>query len=1260
MSLPGFESFLPSRLLGRLADCGDQPSEARFLGTVLFADISGYTRLTETLCGAGDEGLERLSRILNQSFSRYIGIVHTHGGEVASFGGDSLLAYWEGDATRARACAEALRGDELHLGLASGPVWAARLGGWFGGWELLVGGPAVREAFQCATRARKGEVVESESTKAQREPFDLLPVRAAATGRGSQPSPAQLPWHHSLVPRVVRERGLDSPAELRVVSCLFVRIDGLDESAPDALVRAQAAVFALRQAMTGRAGSAGRLVLDDKGLVFILVLGDPLNAHTDDAERAMRVGLAVERSLGRLGFACAMGFASGRAFCGVIGGELRRQYVVMGPPMNLAARLMEAANVGLMAAGPLPRVAGLSCAAVGQIQPKGFDRPVPAFRVSDEIPDVPAPLCGRSHEMAALHEALFLLRRGEGGVRLLTGDAGIGKSRLIRELLDVAAHAGVRAVVGHADAAETSSSYFAWRGAFRGLLGAPDEAHSDPVTLRALLLERLQRAGKDLALAPLLNAVLPVEIPETATTRLLQGPSRADATAELLLSLIEETPRPLLIVLEDCHWMDSASFRLLEMVATRLPGVLVVLSARPVQGRPELEALRAHARCRELVLEPLDRAAILELACARTGARQAAATLAAEIERQTEGNAFFIEEFLLYLRESSQLRVVDGLVELQGAARGGAGVPRLQGIVTSRLDSLPPASQALVKSASAIGQVFSARLLAAIHLHGAEGEIAAALEQLTRHRLVIPDESGAFFRFAHALVRNVAYELMLFEQRRTLHREIALRLESGEFSELAVGSALLCHHWSAADDDARTLKYADLAAGEALQLGACREAVGFLQRCQDLAARVAVPRLHQIRWRRQMSEACGRLGDLAGRRAHAEAALELADWRLARSRAVAMVGTFGRLGWRALRRRLPLPIGPDRSEEGRALALELARAHRQLSVAAYFAGDSPSIVRHASSALVQAERAGPSAELVGALAEIGACFGLAGFDPIARRYLDKAGRLAERVGDPAAVAWALVVRCLYLVGRGEWARARADADRCQPICESLGDHVNWANAQILRFWMHHYQGETAAARADAEALLARAERTHNQQQRAWSLRCLALCDLYGGSIEEATTHLETAVDVLSGSQDLNEVVPAWATLALCRWRRGDHPRALGLAHRALEATLERGRPTGHSTLEGCSAIVEVLSAAEDPRSSDARRLNARCLRILKVHAQVFPISRPRYLLWRGQQDWLLGKKGAALADWRRGLATAEALGMGLDVGLLQRRIQSST
>jgi hypothetical protein len=166
-------------------------------------------------------------------------------------------------------------------------------------------------------------------------------------------------------------------------------------------------------------------------------------------------------------------------------------------------------------------------------------------------------------------------------------------------------------------------------------------------------------------------------------------------------------------------------------------------------------------------------------------------------------------------------------------------------------------------------------------------------------------------------------------------------------------------------------------------------------------------------------------------------------------------------------------------------------------------------------------------------------------------------------------------------------RALADADHCQPVCESLGDHVNWANAQMLRFWIHHYQGQAAEARATAQALLARAERTGNLQQKAWSLRGLALCDLAAGTVEAATAHLEP------------RSMPCRAAPISTRWSppgppwpwpaggRATGPRALTLAHRALDTTVERGRPTGHSTLEGCSAIVEVLFARA--RGSPERR-----------------------------------------------------------------------
>jgi class 3 adenylate cyclase/tetratricopeptide (TPR) repeat protein len=1277
-----FSGFLPLRLITRLADEGDRPAETRFLGTALFADISGYTRLTEQLCGAGDEGLERLSQILNRSFSRYVDLVYAHGGEVAYFAGDALLATWDDDAgpgssRRAMACAKGLRAltesedeirqgnPELHLGLAAGALWAARLGGWFGGWEMLVGGEAVRNAFRSATRARAGEIVVHEL-----DPMDSvtgLPVPAPVP----PPAPRDDPWYQALLPRVVRERaGAGWMGELRMVSSLFVRIDGLDESRDDALPRAQAVVFALHEALRGSSGSAGRLVLDDKGLVFALVLGDPFNAHADDLTRAMHTGLTLERELARAGFSCSMGFASGRAFCGVIGSDVRRQYVVIGRPMNLAARLMQMAGTGLLAAGPLSpdRLSGLACTPEATITPKGFGRTVETFRVTRRQAEAPARLFGRGPELEALGEALDDLATGQGGVLLVTGDAGLGKSRLVQEAVG---RAGVRAVVGHADAAEVSTSYYAWRGAFRALIEAGDLLSADsagrmrtrqatPEELRALLPERLRPGGKDAALAPLLGAVLPLEIPENATTGPLSGQSRADATMELLLTLLEEAAgRPLLIVLEDCHWMDSASCRLAERLASRVRNVLLLLTSRPMQARPELQPLHQHPRFRELPLTPLDPAAIEALLRARVGA-EVAPEVVEEIEAQTGGNPFFVQEYLLYLRETNRLKLREGRLALEGRSQEGAPAPRLQGIVTSRLDTLSPGDQRVLKTASAIGQVFPVRLLAQL-TPGPAGEVNGALAALASHQLVAPaDESGSLFRFAHALIRNVAYDLMLFEQRRVLHRQIAEQLEAGPSSGVSAGPALLFHHWAAASDDGKTLHYADLAADEALRLGAYREAISFLQRCQDLAARTGAPAprsLPHIRWRRQMSEAAGQLGDLAARRGHAEVALTIADRAPSLSRTTAVALTVARLGWRALRRRIPPRPRAAPTAETRAFELELARAHRQLAVVAYFGSDPVGIVRHAASALVHAERAGPSADLSGVLVEMGACFGLAGFGGIARRYMAKAVRVGARFGDLGALAYAHMVRCLYFVGRGDWDAVRAAADEGQAMCEALGDHVNWANAQVVRFWMHHYQGEDEPARAAADGLLVRSDRTGNLQQKAWALRCLAVCDLRAGAVAEAVSHLETALDVLSGSKDLNEVVPTWGTLALARYRRGDVGAALQLARRALHATLESGRPTGHATLEGCSATIEVLMGTLDPRAAGSRRLAKQCLRALRRYARVFPVGEPRYHLWQGHRLLVFGRPRAAVAAWNKGLAAAQALGMGADARLLEARLR---
>ena len=201
-----FGSFIPGQLLARTADGATEgPACARFDGAVVFADISGYTQLAERFCAQGAEGAEQLSIIQNQAFSSYISCIHNTGGEVANFAGDALLAYWpatrEAPAValrRAQDCASALHRlslgnspdlPQLHVGLATGVLWVARLGGVDGRWQILLAGDAVRDAGRAAAVAGRGETVLSQPAQAlacamRVDRFQIVPITQAPLASG--------------------------------------------------------------------------------------------------------------------------------------------------------------------------------------------------------------------------------------------------------------------------------------------------------------------------------------------------------------------------------------------------------------------------------------------------------------------------------------------------------------------------------------------------------------------------------------------------------------------------------------------------------------------------------------------------------------------------------------------------------------------------------------------------------------------------------------------------------------------------------------------------------------------------------------------------------------------------------------------------------------------------------------------------------------------------------------------------------------------
>jgi predicted ATPase len=303
------------------------------------------------------------------------------------------------------------------------------------------------------------------------------------------------------------------------------------------------------------------------------------------------------------------------------------------------------------------------------ISVKGKTEPVAVYRPVEPVrkPDGLGTMLGRGAERAALAERLRALKEHSSGLVVIEGEAGIGKSRLLADLLERANARGVRSLTGAGDAIEKTTPYHAWRPIFIDLF---DLAGIDDVEERRRhVLARLQADPEMARLAPLLNSVLPVDLPDNELTAQLTGEVRADNTRALLVQLLQSrvaTPAgraaPLLIVLDDAHWLDSGSWALARYVVVRVRPLLLVLATRPlVEPLPDdYRRLRRDPAAQYLRLEPLSPQDIFALVCDRLGVRRLPEAVTALIQERAQGNPFFSEELAYALRDAGLLRITDG------------------------------------------------------------------------------------------------------------------------------------------------------------------------------------------------------------------------------------------------------------------------------------------------------------------------------------------------------------------------------------------------------------------------------------------------------------------------------------------------------------------------------------------------------------------------------------------------------------------------
>lgn len=842
-------SFVPGVVRRRLlAGSAPEAGVERLPAVVLAADISGFTPLVGSLRET-PAGIDELSAILNDGFSRLIDAIDQAAGDTLGFAGDSLLAYWPDGPGAAAAAARAgfdaqvrLREADprirVRIGIAVGELALWTIGGVDERWLLVASGDGVTAAASLQASAELGQVVVTDALVAAAgdairttaaDGFHRL-IDADDPGRNREALPERAIGTDQLRPYlpatiVARlEAGHDQfLSELRTITVVFIRA-GLGPE--PGLAEIQDVVRTIQECVF-RYGGALTVGADEKGITFVASFGMPPEAHEDDADRALSAAGALHAALGRLGRAHGIGVATGRAFCGPKGNDVRREYTALSDAVNVAARLaMAASESGRPAILCEPATVNVvrgrwSFGTAISLRLKGKTELLNAVGLQGRIARTGLAAIGMIGRRDELEQIVDLIHAPPSGAASRTiaivADPGMGKTSLLAAVAESLRAAGDPVAVGYADSLERSVPFRAWSTVFGTILEVdPDD--------RASTLAKLgERVGP---LAPLLSPVLGLEIDETPVTEALAGEARLAATRGLLLELLGEATadHALHLLFEDAHWFDSASLGLLAEVA-RQPRLTITLTTRPedpARGPGALAAL-AGTDLTEIHLLPLTQTEVGELARMILGADAVDEAMETLLVETCKGNPFFTVEVLKGLVQRGGIVVSDGRASLAGDRD--IQVPdSIQAAITARIDALSADQQLTLKVASVVGTSFETSILARVHpTHRAIEAIEADVEALHERDLVVPTDVGVH-AFNHALTREVAYALMMGDQRRDLHRAVAESYEA-EAGDRDTLYPVLAHHWLRAEDPPKAISYLTRAAVSHLAHGMPREAV---------------------------------------------------------------------------------------------------------------------------------------------------------------------------------------------------------------------------------------------------------------------------------------------------------------------------------------------------------------------------------------------------------------------------------------------------